>query len=168
MGWAQLPTRARASTNGMNWLLVNMRCSWSSICGDQPAKWSPTTAARLRSDAAMSTPPQRVGRAIQLGRLPPRDPPGPGVAATVEWVAAAQRREPSGTLSLRTTAQGRGGRFCAAYLFEWPLGPGRRSRPSCAMRNKFGVWLPSSKRVRHRSDSDRGAKLRTRMFSTVR
>jgi hypothetical protein len=109
MGWAQLPTRARASTNGMNWLLVNMRCSWSSICGDQPAKWSPTTAARLRSDAAMSTPPQRVGRAIQLGRLPPRDPPGPGVAATVEWVAAAQRREPSGTLSLRTTAQGRGG-----------------------------------------------------------
>jgi hypothetical protein len=39
------------------------------------------------------------------------------VAATVEWVTAAQRREPSGTLSLRTTAQGHGLRFRAAYLF---------------------------------------------------
>jgi hypothetical protein len=109
-----------------------------------------------------------VGRAIQLGRLPPRDPPGPGVAATVEWVAAAQRREPSGTLSLRRRRKVVGGGFVRLISFEWPLGPGWRSGPSGAMRIEFGVWLPSSKRVRHRSDSDRGAKLGAKMFSTVR
>jgi hypothetical protein len=39
------------------------------------------------------------------------------VAATVEWVAAAQRREPSDTLRVRTTAQGLGGGFVRLI---WP------------------------------------------------
>src|SRR4051794_17213615 len=105
----------------MNRLVANMRWSWSSICGGQPANWSATIAARLRSDAITATTAPEGGSRGLLGGSQTNDPPGPGVTATSE-TGGGRAQEAAGQAAISGTTAQIQGEFLAAQFCDRPFG----------------------------------------------
>ena len=121
IGWAQLPTRARASENGTNRQVMIICCSWSIMRGDQPPRssgalvveigeWSSRAAARLevRTQSCSHHPRERVARPklrlyrathpVRRGSSPRGDP----------WQDAQHREPPANAETAIETQDGSG------------------------------------------------------------